>query len=258
MQINSLYRFPVKGLSPEKMDRARVTEGNPFPWDRAFAIENGPSGFDPAAPEHLSKMRFLMLARDEKLATLTTRFDPATGMLDIERGGKRVAGGDITTPLGRTLVEQFFAAFMAEALKGPPRILMSNQQGEGRHAFTDIAARDVSIINLASVRDLERITGKSVDPLRFRGNIYIDGLEPWAELSLVGRVIEVDGGVTLSVNKRIGRCPATNVDPQTGERDMAIPPAINEAFGHRDCGIYARVTTDGTIETGATLQLRPL
>ena len=65
-----LYRYPVKGLSPERLDRVEVTSGETLPFDRAYAIENGPGRFDAAAPRHLPKVNFLMLMRDERLATL--------------------------------------------------------------------------------------------------------------------------------------------------------------------------------------------
>ncbi|MCB1476384.1 MAG: MOSC domain-containing protein [Rhodobiaceae bacterium] len=255
MRLEAIYRYPVKGLSPEPLSTVTLSAGNPLPFDRAFAIENGPSGFDPDHPAYFPKIRFLMLMRDEKLATLSTRFDDQTGMLTIERGGKRVAGGDITTPLGRTLVEQFFAAFMEDALRGPPHILASSDRSEKRHSFSDIAARRISIINLASVRDLERITGRPVDPLRFRGNLHVDGLAPWAELNLVGNHLKLGDGVRLKITNRIKRCAATNVDPRTGQRDMTIPRSISGAFGHEDCGIYAEVIVGGTISTGDRLEL---
>ena len=47
-RIAALYRYPVKGLSPEPLERVSLQAGGTFPGDRAFAIENGPSGFDPA------------------------------------------------------------------------------------------------------------------------------------------------------------------------------------------------------------------
>jgi MOSC domain-containing protein len=56
--------------------------------------------------------------------------------------------------------------------------------------------------------------------------------------------------VKLEVLKRTERCAATNVDPDTGKRDMAIPVALQRAFGHTDFGIYARVTADGILALG--------
>jgi len=59
IRISALYRYPVKGLSPERLARVTLTPGDPMPHDRRYAIENGPSGFDPAAPVHLPKIVFL-------------------------------------------------------------------------------------------------------------------------------------------------------------------------------------------------------
>ena len=71
--IAALYRHPVKGFTPERLDQAQLTVGGPFPCDRLYAVENGPSGFDPAEPVHQPKIKYLMLMRNESLARLKTR-----------------------------------------------------------------------------------------------------------------------------------------------------------------------------------------
>src|ERR1044072_2911131 len=106
MHITSLYRYPVKGLTPEPLQSVTLVEGETLPFDRAYAIENGPGRFDPDAPRHLPKSVFLMLMRDERLATLRSSFDDQTETLVIQRDGKQVARGQLTTPLGRQLIEQ--------------------------------------------------------------------------------------------------------------------------------------------------------
>src|SRR6266516_80122 len=89
--IAAIYRYPVKGLSAESLVSTRLAAGQTIAADRLYAIENGPSGFDPAAPAYLPKQRFLMLMRNERLARLQARFDAATHMLAIELEGARVA-----------------------------------------------------------------------------------------------------------------------------------------------------------------------
>ena len=108
-------------------------------------------------------------------------------MLVLYRGGKRVARGDLSTSMGRTLIEEFFAAFMKEELRGAAKLVEAREGG-----FTDAPAPWLSLINLASVRDLgERIVGGEIDPLRFRANLYLEGLAPWRELDLVDREIAI-------------------------------------------------------------------
>ena len=245
MQIASLYRYPVKGLSPEPLQSVELKSGETLPFDRAYAIENGPGRFDANAPRHLPKINFLMLMRDERLATLRSMFDDASETLTISRDGKQVARGQLTTPLGRQLIEQFLAAYMKTELRGPPKIV----QAPG-HSFSDMAAKCVHIINLASVREVERIIGRPVDPLRFRANLYLDGMEPWSEFAWLDREISV-GPTKLAVFARTQRCEATNVDPATGARDMAIPAHLMRAWGHQDFGVYAKVMKGGEIAIDA-------
>lgn len=251
MRIASLYRYPVKGLSPERLTTALLDEGAYFPGDRLFAIENGPSGFDPAEPVHQPKIKYLMLMRHEALATLRTRYDDASGDLVVAREGNEVLRASTSTPEGRDRITGFFEDFMPEALRGRPRLL----QAPDGYRFTDSRSGFVSIINLASVADLEARIAAPIDPLRFRGNIMVEGLKPWAELDLAGRELTTASGVRLHVIKRIERCAATNVDPQTGARDLQLPKALMTAFGHVDCGIYCKVLSGGRLIEGEWLEL---
>jgi len=247
--ITALYRYPVKGLNGEPMETMALAAGQTAPGDRAYAIENGGTLFDPQAPRHLPKTRFLMLARHEKLATLDTKFDPETCILTIGRGGRQVARGALDTPVGRGLIEQFIAAFMGDAAKGAPRIVHA-----AGHSFSDVADKCLSVLNLASVSALARAIGKPVDPLRFRANVHIEGLEPWVELGWAEKDFQL-GGVPMTGIKLIERCPATNVDPASGARDMAIPASLLRAYNHQHMGLYARVGADGAIAVGAPLTL---
>src|SRR6516164_4606813 len=92
--IAGLYRYPVKGLTPEPLQRVRLRPGQTLPADRRYAIENGPSGFDPTAPAWLPKSQFLMLMRNEGLAGLRSHFEDASHMLTICRDGKIGPRGD--------------------------------------------------------------------------------------------------------------------------------------------------------------------
>ena len=122
-RVSALYRYPVKGLSPEALQRASLVPGASVPFDRAYAIENGGGRFDADAPRHLPKIHFLMLMRDERLASLATKFEDATETLSVLRDGKQVARGQLTTTIGRRLIEQFIAAYMKAELRGPPKIV---------------------------------------------------------------------------------------------------------------------------------------
>jgi uncharacterized protein YcbX len=235
----------VKGLSPERLERTQLAVGETVPGDRLYAIENGPSGFDPAAPRHQPKVRYLMLMRNERLASLRTRFDQASHMLAIAFDGREAAHGDLRTPAGRATIESFFAGYCADELRGPPKVLHAPG-----HSFSDVARKVVSIINLASVSALESVVGAPVDPLRFRGNVYVDGWPAWREFDLLGHEVTIGANARLKIIKRIVRCAATNVDPSTGIRDLSIPDTLMRSFGHADCGVYGEVVGAGEIAIG--------
>jgi uncharacterized protein YcbX len=246
-KIQSIYRYPVKGLSPESLPRVRLEPSQTLPADRKYAIENGPSGFDPAAPAYMFKSYFLMLMKNERLAALDTHYDDATDTLVIKGEGRELARGDLSTKEGRLTIEAFFRRFMPAELRGPPKVL----QGAG-HSFSDVSAKVVSIINLASVAAIETLLGVPVHPLRFRANLYVDGWPAWYEFTLMDREIAI-GSARLKVVKRIKRCAAINVDPDTGIRDLAIPATLMRTYDHAECGVYARVIEGGEIMVGDTI-----
>ena len=243
--VASIYRYPVKGMTPESLDLVLLGAGQTLPFDRAYAIENGPGRFDPAQPRHLPKISFLMLMRNERLASLAASFDETTHTLTIARGGRQVARGDLRTGLGRQLIEQFLAAYMAQDLRGAPKIVAAPG-----HSFSDVAARCIHVVNLASVRELERAAGRPVDALRFRANIYLDGLAAWEEDRWVGKTLKLGAQATADVFDRTVRCEATNVDPVTARRDMAVPALLQRTWGRSDFGVYATVTAGGTVARG--------
>jgi uncharacterized protein len=248
--IQSLYRYPVKGFSPEKLDQAQLETDGHFPGDRLYAVENGPSGFDPAAAEHLPKIKYLMLMKQERLARLRTSYADETHVLSIRQGGAVVAAGDLRTAMGRKAIESFLDTYCADDMRGPAKLLISPKG----YRFMDSRSGYLSIIDLASVDAIVKAAGRQViDPLRFRANVYVEGLGAWGEFALVGKRIRL-GGATLEVTKRIDRCAATDVDPSAGVRDLRVVSLLESSFGHHDCGVYARIIEGGLIRTGDGLQ----
>ena len=247
--VAALYRYPVKGLTPEAMTHVELEAGGTMPFDRAYAIENGQGRFDAANPRHLPKINFLMLMRNERLASLDAVFDDATHTLTIKRAGRQVARGDLRTSIGRQLIEQFFAAYMQTELRGAPKIVSAPG-----HSISDVAAKCLHIVNLASVRELERIAGRPIDPLRFRANVHVDGLAAFSERDWVGKRL-VLREVELEVFDRTARCEATNVDPGTAQRDMAIPAVLQRTWARTDFGVYAKVAKAGCLRIGDPVSL---
>ncbi|NDA46073.1 MAG: MOSC domain-containing protein [Alphaproteobacteria bacterium] len=251
IKVASLFRYPIKGLSPEPMSQVQLEAGHYFPGDRIFAIENGRSGFDPLAPQFLPKTRFLMLMKHEQLAKLTTHYQDASGELTLSRQGEPEITFAVRTEAGRQALRDYLIAFFKPKISVDPEILAAP---EG-FRFTDSRRSGfVSLLNLNSVRDLSRLAGAEVDPLRFRANLHFDGLPAWQEMQWVGRSLHI-GGAQLKILKAIDRCPATQVNPLTAQRDLDMVGLLEQNFGHNQCGVYAKIIQSGSISTQDRIEL---
>ncbi len=249
-----IYRYPVKGLSPEPLETVALTPGRPIPHDRQFALARPSATFD-GPPHWIRRSNFFQRANDAVLAELDVRCDADTGTIELRRGGRVVASGNLRDPRDRAALESFFAEVTGSAA-GTPRIVEISggfPAGADGQSFADTSAPHISIINLATVRAIGELVGAELHPLRFRANLYVEA-EPWAEFDWVGRRAAL-GGVMLDVVRRIERCAATNVNPDTAERDQNLPLALRRAYGHADCGVYAIAASAGTIRAGDRLIL---
>lgn len=245
--VSSIYRYPIKGLSPQRVDHAVLQPGQTFPQDRMFALARPRSPVDAHVAKWAKKGLFVMLMLDEALAEVRTHLDVDTLDFTIRQGNRQLLAVNLASERGRLEVEAFFQR-LVPTLNGTPRLVRAETGGH----FMDKPDSVISLINLATVRALEEQWGFDVDPLRFRANIYIDGAEPWEEFDWVGRDIVI-GDAVMRVDRRNGRCGATNVNPETGRRDLDIPGSLRTAFGHKDLGVYLLTRKSGSISAGMPL-----
>ncbi|MBU8542973.1 MULTISPECIES: MOSC domain-containing protein [Roseomonadaceae] len=248
MRVERITRYPVKGLSPEVMEEVALTAGQGLPEDRRFAFAHADAPFDPAAPTWLQKRHFACLMAHARVARIRSAWDSAAGLLALRADGMAPLDAALGTEAGRAAAAAWITDFMGEEARGPLRLA----EAPG-HAFTDIAAKAVSIIGLNSVKALEEKVGMALDPLRFRANVLVSGGLPFAEFGWIGKEILL-GGTRLRVFKRTQRCAATEVNPATAERDARPQRWLREHFGHMDMGIYAEVLEGGRVALGDALE----
>ncbi|MSO96887.1 MAG: MOSC domain-containing protein [Rhodospirillaceae bacterium] len=244
--IEDLLRYQIKGLSAESLRQVALAPGYIFPGDRRFALRHAASAFDPANPSWQRKSEFLMLAHTAELAKVHTALNPDSGILKITHADNTLFVGNILNPAGKAGAESVFNALLKDP-RGAIGLIDA-----GATWLTDVQPAYISIINLATLRDLESKTGQPVAASRFRGNIVIDGAEPWAEFGWVGKTIAM-GSAQLKIVKRIGRCAATTVNPITASRDLDIPALLRQHYDHTDCGIYGEVVAGGEVRVGDCL-----
>ena len=234
----------MKGLSPEPLVRTELFEGSTIPCDRLYAIENGPSGFNPTSPAYLPKSRFLMLMRNARLAELRTNFDEATHTLTITAERREKARANLRTVEGRAEIERFSQNFA-----GPNCV--TRRKFSTRPAIASRTSRAKSFPSSIWLRSpLSKMQRRAGTSAALSRQSLCRGLAGLARVRSARPRDRDRPRARLKIVKRIVRCAATEVDPDTGIRDLPIPQILLQTFGHMDCGIYGEVVAGGSIAVG--------
>jgi GntR family transcriptional regulator / MocR family aminotransferase len=238
--LKNIYHYPIKGLSGQPLASVALTKGKPFPHDREFALARPGVPLQADNPRWAKKGLFVMLMLEEALAKVKTHLDPDTLQFDVRSGNQTILSINLNEDGAKNVIEEYFHQ-LVPSLPAPPTLVRSI---DGH--FMDKPDNVISLINLATLRSLEKQWGTTIDPLRFRANLYVDTENAWEEFDWVDQEIRL-GDVVFRVDRRNGRCGATNVNPASGVRDMDIPGSLRASFGHKDLGIYLTVEKSGTI-----------
>lgn len=255
-RIARIRRYPIKAIGGEDLSRVRLDAARRLPGDRIWALltEGGErhAGDSERPGRWLPKSCFLRGA--------------ASAALQAVQGGWGEDAGDGTVgcPIRLThpdLPELIFdpeteGARLIDWVRplwpddkpAPTRLV------QGPTGWTDVAQPWISILSLSSLRDLEARLGQPLGIERWRGNLWLDGWDAYAERDLVGQILTV-GGLDLRITQTIGRCPATSADTATGRVDIDMPEALRAQFGHSEFGIYAEVVSGGEIALGDEVRL---
>ena len=242
-RLAAIYRHPVKSLGEEALQTVAVAAGQPMPWDRVWAVTHGRSMFNPAEPEWVEPRNHVIQSTNPNLARITVAYSETTGRLSLAHPDL----GEITVVPdedGEAITE--WLAPIANPSGPPPYRLIRLPGGQ---ANTDFPDTHFSIGNLASLRALEDMAGRTLEHIRFRMNLWIDGAAPWEEMEWEGREVAI-GAARFRITFPVGRCNATNADPATGTRTTDIPRLLHGRFRHADFGVYAQVVQGGEIAVG--------
>lgn len=253
-RVHALVRYPVKGLAGVAAEHpVTLRPGRGLSWDRTLAVENGNNvaesdGWNPHTTYfHLA--RYDSIARievqllDEESATPTLVLRSAEGAAaTVTLGEEQLAAG---------AADALFRQMLPAGRLRSPKLIRTTAPG-----LWDWPEATLSVINLATVREVERIAGVSIDARRFRANIYIDGLEPWSEFELLGQRVSI-GDAVVEFFQPTDRCRATTINPQLGISDLNVPALLTTRFGHMYCGMYARVVSEGAVAAGSPVRMTP-
>ncbi|MFX0541775.1 MOSC domain-containing protein [Roseovarius sp. S4756] len=245
-QVAALWRHPIKAHGFEALERVQLSEGCTLPWDRRWAVAH-----DAAAPEADGRgwapcNNFSRGAKAPQLMAISASTDEAAGTVTLRHPQREDLTFDPDTEVAVFL--DWVRPLMPEGRAQSAWVVRAPDQG-----MTDSEFASISIVNLASGRDLAAHIGQELSPLRWRANIHLDGLAPWAERAWVGRTLRI-GEAELELREAIIRCRATTANPSTGERDADTLGALKE-LGHQEFGLYGVVTRGGEIAVGDKAEL---
>ena len=251
-RIARIRRHPIKAIGGEDIARTRLDAARRLPGDRLWGLltEAGErhAGDGPRPERWLPKSCFLRGA--------------ASAALQAVQGGWAEGGPDGPIRLSHPYLPDLVfdpvtgAAQLLEWIRplwpadkpAPTRLV------QGPTGWTDVAQPWISILSLASLRDLEARLNRPLGIERWRANLWLEGWDGYAERDLIGHILSI-GDVELRVTETIGRCPATSADTVTGRIDIDMPEALRTQFGHSDFGIYAEVVSGGDIALGDEVRI---
>ena len=126
-----------------------------------------------------------------------------------------------------------------------------------KHGIFDEAS--ISVIASDTVREIERLAGRSADVRRFRPNVLVRLLRPspFQEDDWVGGVLsfgEGDDAPAIAVTMRDVRCSMVNFDPDSARPAPEVLKAVVRVH-QNTAGIYGTVTRIGRLAVGQTMFL---
>lgn len=249
IRVTEIWRHPIKSHGRERVDTVTLSEGQALPWDRRWAVAHERSCFDPERPRWQPCQEFSRGAKSPRLQAIRAVTDPARDQLTLSHPDRP----DITIDPDDDGDAGRFIQWVMPISNGN-RLLPARLVRAPDTAMTDTDFPSVSLISMASHRAVETQLGQAISPLRWRGNILFDGAETWAEMDWAGRRIRL-GEAEMEIVEPIVRCMATTANPETGMRDADTLKALNEGFGHQNCGVYAKVTQGGMLREGDLIEV---
>ena len=243
-RITEIFRHPVKAHGREMLKDAVLEPGKCLAWDRVWAVTHDRSKWDSERPEWMRCANFLRGSNAPAIQAIDCVLDESTGRITFTHPEQPSISVNLDDAADVKAFVAWVRPFAGPDGRNPTGI--AKVPGIG---MTDSMDQGVSLMNHVSRRVLSQRAGIDLSMLRFRGNIWFDGLGPWEEFEWLDREIRL-GEARLRVTHRIDRCQVTAANPATGRRDADPPRVLREGWQHEDFGVHAIVIEGGRIAPG--------
>ena len=238
--VSKIIRYPIKSIGRQELSEVELSAGKWMPFDRIWGVAHERSKLGGGWEK---KTNFLRGVTGPALMAVTAELDEATKTLTLSHPTAGTISARPNSPDEAAALVSWLRQLWPGDLPKPTAIY----RGSDVH-LTDVPGPWISLNSMASLKVLSQRAGVILSPHRFRGNIWIDGLDPWHEAEWVGKTVTV-GNVTFAVKSQITRCKATMANPDTGRRDLDTLGLLDD-LGHQEFGVYAEVIDGGTLSIG--------
>lgn len=242
--LDQIWRHPIKGIGAERISGAFMAPDCALPLDRAYAVIE--AGADPLQGQWQPCRNFLRGAKAPQLMAITA--------CCLDNGTIRLSHPDLPDHIFDPKGDHSNLIAWLGTIYPPERPAPMAVVAAPKSGMTDANFASISILNLASLRALEARADMSLDPRRFRGNLWLEGLAPWEELDLIGATLVI-GEARLKIVEPITRCRATEANPDTGVRDVPTLQILQSGWDHSEFGVYAETTQAGHIAQGDKVEI---
>lgn len=251
-RLVQILRHPIKSIGLEEIEGASLTEGGALPFDREWAVLTDRSKVtretDGRASHWAGKINFVIGRSAPPLMQVTAR-ETAPGRWLFEHPDVWHLEIDPSHEEDQVKLLEWLRPLWPADAPAPTAVVRAPGQ-----ALCDQPYSCLSLIGTASLADLSKRAGQDLSRRRFRANLWAEGWEPFAELDLVGRSLRI-GTAEFAVRARVGRCRATDVNPETGARDVDMLQVLQGEYGHPDLGVFLTVTQAGEIARGDQIEV---
>ena len=257
--ISSINYCPVKSVSFQTIEKCKIKKNIGIIGDRVFAFTKNldlehAKLFEKSPDERKGKWnkvltlknspvlnKYNFVLKDKKLTLILKDQEILT--IDTNQFSEREALSSKITELESSLKQ--------------PIILMKNNKSP----FFDTSisnkvdfVKSVSLLNIQSINDFQKKIDKEIESSIFRGNICVDGIDPWKEREWIGKIIKINN-ISFKVEKNIPRCVAINLKPQTDDNSFNLLQLLKKTYNHFEMGIYLTALDNGNINIGNSINL---
>ena len=259
ISISSINYCPVKSISFQSIKSCEIIKNIGIVGDRIFAFSKGldlnqAQLFEKKLEERRGKWnKILTLKNSPSLNKYNFLFD--NDKLTLTQNNNEILTINIDDTSEYELLSNKILELESSLQK--PIYLMKNKDipfFDTSISNKTILNHSISLINTKSVEDFQNKTNQEIETQRFRGNIFVDGVDAWEERNWIGKIIKIND-ISFKVEKNIPRCVAINLKPNTDDNSLNLLQSLKKTYNHFDMGVYLTALDDGSINIGDNISL---